>query len=156
HDLQRPRELNEGVAVGLRLERVGGRVDLKSGGLAQLGAHLRGELGVGVQARAGGRAAERDLPDVLQRGGNPLPPQADLGGRATAPPRRARARLTRGSSQRLSWSRLPRARGPLSAPWSPSAPEIYPDDSPARSPRANSGARVSIPFSSACTRRSSS
>ena len=34
---------------------------------AQLGAHARGELGMGVEAGAGGGAAERDLRDLRQR-----------------------------------------------------------------------------------------
>ena len=66
-DLQRAGQLDERVAVGLRLERVLGRADLEAGGLGQQRAHALGELGVRVQAGAGRGAAERDLRDVRQR-----------------------------------------------------------------------------------------
>ena len=47
---------------------------------ASLLAHLGGELGVGVEAGAGGGAAERDLADPAQRRLDPLDAEPDLGG----------------------------------------------------------------------------
>ena len=63
-DLQRARQLDQRVAVGLRLERVlGRRGSSRPVSAASVSRTLRGELGVGVQAGAGGGAAERDLRD---------------------------------------------------------------------------------------------
>ena len=56
HDLERAVQLDQRVAVGLRLEAVARRL-----AEAQLLAHALGELGVRVEARAGGGPAERDL-----------------------------------------------------------------------------------------------
>ena len=59
-----------------RVKRLG---DLEARVLAQLGAHPLGELGVRVQARAGGGAAERDLSDPAQRAPHPVHAQLHLG-----------------------------------------------------------------------------
>src|SRR6185437_13803597 len=71
--------LDEAVAVGLRLERVGGRVDLEAGVAGQPRAHARGEVRVGVQAGAGGGAAEGDLREPLEGRVDAGAALADLG-----------------------------------------------------------------------------
>ena len=66
-DLQRAGQLDQRVAVALRLERVLGRRDRQPGVAGELRADALGELGVGVEAGAGRGAAERDLRDLRQR-----------------------------------------------------------------------------------------
>ena len=75
------RELNQRVAVGLRLERVerGGDL-LEPRLLLQPCPDALGEARVGVQTGARGGPAERDLPDVDERRGDALDGQRDLGG----------------------------------------------------------------------------
>src|SRR4051812_37250146 len=67
-------------AVGLRLERVGGRRDLQLGLPAEVAADLLGELRVRVEPGPRRGAAERDLAHVLERGHDALLPEADLRG----------------------------------------------------------------------------
>ena len=62
----------------LRLERIGGRVDLDAGLLREEGAHVLGELGMCVQPGADGGAAERDPTDAPQRRAHALDPLAHL------------------------------------------------------------------------------
>ena len=69
--LQRPRQLDQGVAASLRLEGVERLGDLKPRVLGELGAHPLRELRVRVEAGAGGGAAERDLTDAPQGGRAP-------------------------------------------------------------------------------------
>ena len=65
--LQRARELDQGVAVALRLEAVERRGDLEPGRPRRACARTRSrELGVRVEPGAGGGAAERDLADAPQ------------------------------------------------------------------------------------------
>ena len=77
-----PGQLDERVAVGLRLEAVGRRRDLEAAVAGELLADAVGELGVGVDAGAGRGAAERDLPDPAERAADPLGAEPDLGGEA--------------------------------------------------------------------------
>jgi len=77
--LLRPRELHERVAVALRLEGVERRGDRQAGIRGESLADLGGELGMGVEAGSGGRAAERDLADPAQRRLDPLHAESDLG-----------------------------------------------------------------------------
>ena len=79
-DLQRAAELDERVAVALRLERILRRADPQVALGVQLVAHPGGELGVRVQAGAGRGAAERDLRHLRQRVADPLGAEADLRG----------------------------------------------------------------------------
>ena len=62
-----PGQLDERVAVALRLERVLGRADVEPRVGREPLAHLRRELRVRVEAGAGRGAAERDLRDLRQR-----------------------------------------------------------------------------------------
>ena len=55
-----------------------GAEDLEPGRLGELRAHPLGELGVGVEAGAGGGAAERDLADAAERRAHSLRAEADL------------------------------------------------------------------------------
>ena len=77
-DLQRAGQLDQRVAVALRLEGVERRGDRQAGVGGELLAHLGGELRVGVQAGAGGGAAERDLADPPQRRLDPLDAEPHL------------------------------------------------------------------------------
>ena len=77
--LERARRLDERVAGGLGLERIGGREDRQAGLRRQTLAHPLGELGMRVEPGAGGRAAERDLPDARQRRLDPRAALLDLG-----------------------------------------------------------------------------
>ena len=77
-DLERAGQLDERVAVALRLERVLGRADVEPGVGREPGAHALGEVAMGVEPGARGRTAERDLGDVRQRVGHPRPPEPDL------------------------------------------------------------------------------
>ncbi len=79
-DLERARELDQGVTVGLRLERVLGSGDLQTGRLRELCAHARRELGVGVEAGAGRGAAERNLRHLRQRDAHAASTEAHLCG----------------------------------------------------------------------------
>ena len=58
----------------------GAAICFRPDSLLQPRAHLLGELRVRVQAGAGRRAAERDLPDVHERRGDPLLAERDLRG----------------------------------------------------------------------------
>ena len=78
--LQRARELDQRVAVALRLERILGGADLEPVSLGEQRAHALGELGVRVQAGAGGGAAERDLRHLRQRVAHAARAEADLRG----------------------------------------------------------------------------
>ena len=66
-DLERARGLDQRIAVGLRLEVVERGRDRQPRGVGEQGAHALGELGVRVQAGAGGGAAERDLAEARER-----------------------------------------------------------------------------------------
>ena len=87
--LSAPGQLDQRVAVALGLERVLGRADLQPRLLGQARPHAGGELLVGVEAGAGGGAAERDLRDLGQRVAHPPGAEADLGGVAARTPGRA-------------------------------------------------------------------
>ena len=76
--LERAGQLHQRVAVPLRLERVLGRADVEPRVARQPLAHAGGELRVRVEARAGRRAAERDLRHARQRVGHAGPAEADL------------------------------------------------------------------------------
>src|SRR4029453_3063956 len=78
HRLERARGLDQGVARGLGLEGVGWRADAERGFVGQPRANPRGKLRMGVQAGAHGGAAERDLPDALERGADAIRPLANL------------------------------------------------------------------------------
>ena len=64
---ERAGRLDDAVAGGLRLERVGGRRDREPGLLREELAHARGELGMRVEPGADRGAAERDLAEPRQR-----------------------------------------------------------------------------------------
>ena len=93
-DLQRARQLDERVAVGLRLEGVGGRVDLQLGLLRELAADLLGELRVRVEPgarsrcrRAGSGARGRAPPRCAPGRGGPAPRSRRTPGRGSRAPR---------------------------------------------------------------------
>ena len=79
-DLRAPDASTETVAVGLGLERVGGRHDLEPGVGDQPRAHARRELGMRVQAVADGGAAKRDLADAGEAVAHPPRTLAHLRG----------------------------------------------------------------------------
>ena len=66
-DLERAGGLDEAVAGGLRLEVVDGRGDRQARLAGEELAHAGGELGVRVEPRADGGAAERDLAEPRHR-----------------------------------------------------------------------------------------
>ena len=68
--LERAGGLDEAVARGLRLERVGRRVDREAGLCREPRANALGELGMGVQPGTDCSAAERDLAEPLERRGH--------------------------------------------------------------------------------------
>ena len=78
--LERAGHLDQRVAGALRLERVGRGRDGQAGVLGQQRTHALGELAVRVEAGAGGRAAEGQLPQPDGGVGDPVAPLADLGG----------------------------------------------------------------------------
>ena len=77
---KRAGELDERVAVALRLERVLGLADVEAGRLDQVRPHPGGELLVGVQSGTGRGPAQRDLRDLRQRAAHPARAEADLRG----------------------------------------------------------------------------
>ena len=79
-DLEGARDLHQGVAVGLGLEVVERGGDLESGLAGEEGANALRELGVRVQARARGSAAEGDLAEALERAGDAIAAEGDLRG----------------------------------------------------------------------------